>query len=116
MKTLLLVLAAAGLSGCAVYPAPVHEVYGGAGAPYVLEPPVYIQGGASYGSYGYGGYPRTYVYPRGYYRGHPGAAPRHWTRPNAHPARPGRGARDCDRDGDGVRNRHDHRPNDPGRR
>lgn len=126
MKTLLLVLAAAGLSGCAVYPAPVHEVYGGgAGAPYVLEQPVYIQGGASYGSYGYGGYPRTYVYPRGYYRGYPGAAPRHWTRPNAHPAHPGRGARDRDgipnrldrdRDGDGVRNRHDRWPNDPGRR
>lgn len=128
MKTLLLVLAAAGLSGCAVYPAPAYQSYGVAGAPYGVDQPVYIQGGASrgtYGGYGYGAYPQPYVYqqpyvyPRGYY--HPGyrafpraAPPRHWARPDARPMRPGRGAHD--RDGDGVRNRHDRRPNDPGRR
>lgn len=125
MKKLLLVFAAAaGLSGCAVYPSPGNEVYGGA-APYVVEQPVYIQGGVSYGSY-----PRPYVYPRGYYggyRGHPGFGPRHGSRPNAHPLHPGRGARDRDRDGipnrfdrdrdgDGVRNRHDRQPNNPRRR
>ena len=135
MKTLLLVLAAAGLSGCAVYPAPAYQTYGGAGAPYVVDQPVYIQGGASYGTYGshgYGAYPQPYIYPQGYY--HPGyrafpraAPPRHWARPDARPMRPGHGARDRDRDGirnrldrdrdgDGVRNRHDRRPNDPGRR
>lgn len=113
MKTLLLVLAATGLSGCAVYPAPAYEAYGGAGPPYVVQQPVYIQGGAYYGAY-----PQPYVYPRYYhpgYRAFPRAAPpRHGARPNAHPVRPGRGAHD--RDGDGVRNRHDRRPNDPGRR
>lgn len=125
MKTLLLVLAAAGLSACAVYPAPAYQGYGGAVVPYVVDQPVYIQGGASYGTYGYGVYPQPYiypqpyVYPRGYrhpgYRALPHAGPpRHGVRPNAHPVRPGRGAHD--RDGDGVRNRHDRRPNDPGRR
>ncbi|MEO7401091.1 MAG: hypothetical protein ABIV07_10050 [Polaromonas sp.] len=118
MKTLLLVLTAAGLSGCAVYPAPAYEVYGGAGPPYVVDQPVYIQGGASYAPYGYGAYPQPYVYPRYYhpgYRALPRAAPpRHGARPNAHPVRPGRGVHD--RDGDGVRNRHDRRPNDPVRR
>lgn len=116
MKTLLLLLAAAGLSGCAVYPAPAYEVYGGAGPPYVVQQqPVYIQGGA-YGTYGYGAYPQPYVYPRYYhpgYRAHPGVGPpRHGARPNAHPVRPGRGARDHE----GVRNRHERSPNDPGRR
>lgn len=114
MKKLLLVFAAAaGLSGCAVYPSPGNEVYGGA-APYVVEQPVYIQGGVSYGSY-----PRPYVYPRGYYggyRGHPGFGPRHWSRRDAQPGHPGYGGRNGDRDGDGVRNRHDRRPNNPGRR
>lgn len=122
MKTLLLLVATAGLSGCAVYPVPGNEVYGGGAAPYVIEQPVYIQGGVNYGNY-----PRPYVYPRAYYRGHPGVAPHRWPRPNAHPVRPGRGARDRDRDGipnrldrdrdgDGVRNRHDRRPDDQGRR
>ena len=120
MKTLLLVLAAAGLSGCAVYPVPAYQTYGGAGPPYVVDQPVYIQGGATYG---YGAYPQPYVYPRGYYRPdyHPGyrtlpraAPPYHGARPHARPAHPGHGAHD--RDGDGVPNRHDRRPNDPGRR
>lgn len=126
MKTLLLVLAAAGLSGCAVYPAPTYQTYGGAGPPYGVDQPVYIQGGATYGTYGYGAYPQPYVYPRGYYRPdyHPGyrtlpraAPPYHGARPHARPVRPahpGHGAHD--RDGDGVPNRHDRRPNDPGRR
>ena len=126
MKTLLLVFAAAaGLSGCAVYPSPGNEVYVGA-TPYVVEPPVYIQGGVGYGSY-----PRPYFYPRGHYggsygghygghyggyRGHPGFGPRHWSRRDAQPGHPGYGGRNGDRDGDGVRNRHDRRPNNPGRR
>jgi len=120
MKRLLLLLAAAGLSGCAVYPAPAYEPYGGvAGPPYVVEQPVYIHGG---GVYRYGGYP--YVYPRGYNRVHPGAFPRHPRGPGVHGGRPGHGRGDRDRDGipnrfdrdrdgDGVRNRHDRRPGNP---
>ena len=117
MKTLLLILATAGLSGCAVYPAPAYEVYGGAGPPYVAPPPVYIQGGA-YGTYGHGAYPQPYVYPRYYrpgYRVFPHAVPpNHGGRPNAHPVRPGHGARD--RGGDGERNRPERGQNDRGGR
>ncbi len=87
MKTLLLLLAVGGLSGCAVYPAPAndaYQVYGpGAGPPYVVEQPVnpaYIYGGVyGYGGYGYAypyGYPYPYVYPRGYNHIYPGAFPR----------------------------------------
>lgn len=117
MKTLLLLLAAAGLSGCAVYPAPAsYEVYGG-GPPYVVRQPVYIEGGVTYAPY-YGAYAQPYVYPRYYhpgYRAVPRAAPpRHGARPKAHPVRPGRGAHE--RGGDGVRKQHDRRPDDPGRR
>ena len=116
MKTLFLVLAVAGLSGCAVYPAPAYEAYGGAGPPYVVGQPVYIQGDASYGNYGnygYSGYPQPYAYPRRYYRVHPGDFPRYQPFPYAYPLRPGHGARH--RDGDGVRNRQERRPNDLGR-
>ncbi|MGH8034747.1 MAG: thrombospondin type 3 repeat-containing protein [Lysobacterales bacterium] len=117
MKTLLLVLSVAGLSGCAVYPAPAYESYG-PGPPYVVEQqPVYIQGG---GVYRYGGYP--YAYPRGYNRFHPGVFSHQ--PPIVHAPRPHPGARDQDRDGipnrldrdrdgDGVPNRWDRQPNDP---
>lgn len=113
MKTLLLVLAAVGLSGCAVYPAgPAYGPYGAVEEPaYVTAPPVYIYGS---GTYGYGGHP---AYPRGYNRGYPGAVP-------YYPQRPYYGSRDQDRDGvpnrydrdrdgDGVPNRFDRRPGNP---
>ena len=99
---------AAGLGGCAVYPATGHGAYGtyggydgygtSVGPPYVVEPaPVYIYGGGGY----YGG------------------------RAGGRPHRPGYGGRDRDgipnradrdRDGDGVPNRQDARPNNPQRR
>ncbi|MGH8856648.1 MAG: thrombospondin type 3 repeat-containing protein [Polaromonas sp.] len=112
MKTLLLVLSAAGLSGCAVYPAPAYESYGPGPAYGVEQQPVYIQGG---GVYRYGGYP--HAYPRGYNRVYPGAFPHH--PPGPHPRardqdRDGIPNRlDRDRDGDGVPNRWDRQPNDP---
>ncbi|WP_157979463.1 hypothetical protein [Rhodoferax ferrireducens] len=92
MKTLLLVLAVAGLSGCAVYPAAPYETYGPS-APYVVAPPLYIHGSVVYQN----AYPRAtpHVYPRGYYRARPGMR---------------------DRDHDGVPNRFDRRPHDPRRR
>lgn len=100
MKTLLLVLAVAGLSGCAVYPAAPYETYGPS-APYVVTPPLYIQGNLVYR---HDAHPR--VYPRGYYR------------PRSHDRdRDGIPNRvDRDRDGDGVPNRFDRRPYDPSRR
>ena len=95
MKTLLLVLAAAGLTGCAVYPAPAYDTYGAVAAPaYVVDQPVYLYGG---GVYRYGGYP--YAYPRSYYRVHPVAFPHHPPRPGVRGLRPGHGARDRGRDG-----------------
>ena len=114
MKTLLLVLCAAGLTGCAVYPAPAYESYGygeygnAAGPPLVVAPqPVYIYGGGVYRS---GAYP--YAYPRRYVGPPPprGFAP--------HVPRPGHGVRDRDRDrdGDGARNRNDRWPDHPNRR
>ena len=55
MKTLLLVLSAAGLTGCAVYPEPAYGPYGYGGygnvapAPVVVAPPpVYIYGSGVY--------------------------------------------------------------------
>ncbi|MEO7233675.1 MAG: hypothetical protein ABIW96_13530 [Polaromonas sp.] len=123
MKTLLLVLSAAGLTGCAVYPAPYYETYGGAPAPvYVDTPPVYIYGSGVYRS---DGYPRAY--PRAEHRVYPGPVILPPPRPGVHAPRPGRSARDQDgdgipdridrdRDGDGVRNRNDRRPGNPDRR
>ena len=137
MKTLLVVLCAAGLTGCAVYPDPAYDSYGGYGtistAPVVVAPqPVYIYGGGGYRSGGYPyAYPRRYVAPpplppRAYgpYWSRPGAVV---PRPNVHPQRPGYGGRDRDgdgipnrfdrdRDGDGVRNRNDRFPGNPHRR
>lgn len=107
-KLLLLLVAAAGLSGCAVYPVPAYDAYGyaDAGPVYVTPPPVVIYGSGVYRhsrpSYGP-------AHPRGY-RPHPGQGPRDRDRdgvPNY---------RDRDRDGDGVRNRHDRNPNNPYRR
>lgn len=103
MKTILLVLAAAGLSGCAVYPVPAYDTYG-AGPAYVA-PPVYLYGG---GVYRYGGYP--HAYPRGYNQPRPDHRARDLDRDGI----PNR--LDRDRDGDGVRNRSDRQPNDPRRR
>lgn len=126
MKTFLVLCAAAGLSGCAVYPAPGYDNYGyDVPAPQVIQQPVYIQGGGTiYRSDGFGGY------PRGYYRPPPpppvvivpGPRP---GRPFAHGPRPGRGQGDRDgdgipnrvdrdRDGDGVPNRVDRNPNQGG--
>jgi hypothetical protein len=109
MKTTLLVLAAAGLSGCAVYPAPAYDAYG-PGPAYVVEQPVYIGGAVQYG-----GYP--YAYPRGFYRPAPRAFAHGPPRPHLQAPRPGPGAgeRHHDRDGDGVRNRSDRRPHDRNR-
>jgi hypothetical protein len=104
MKTFLALCAAAGLSGCAVYPAPGYDNYGyDVPAPQVIQQPVYIQGGGTiYRSDGFG-----HAYPRGYNRPPPvvvvpGPPP---GRPFAHGPRPGRGQ--GDRDGDGVPNRVD---------
>ena len=127
MKTLLLVLSAAGLTGCAVYPEPAYGPYGYGGygnvapAPVVVSPPpVYIYGGGVYRS---GGYPQAH--PRRYAPPPVGVAPQR-PRPGMHGPRPWHGARDRDRDGipdradrdrdgDGVRNHHDRRPGNPNR-
>lgn len=100
MRTTLLVLAAAGLSGCAVYPLPAYAPYG-AGPLYGVEPPVYLYGG---GVYRFGGYGDPHADPRGYNQVRPDAIP-------YHPQH--RRARDRDRDGDGVPNRVDRQPHDP---
>ena len=145
MKTLLLVLSAVGLTGCAVYPTPAYEPYGYGGygdvggPPVVVAPqPVYIYGSGVYRS---GGYP--HAYPRGYVAPLPPPPPRAFfphgprpgvqgPRPNVHTPRTGPGPRqghgardrdgdgipnrlDRDRDGDGVRNRNDRRPGNPNR-
>ena len=137
MKTLLLVLSAAGLTGCAVYPEPAYGPYeyggyGGYGnvapAPVVVAPPpVYIYGS---GVYRLGGYPHAYPHryaapppPRFYVP----QGPRPGFGPGMHGPRPWQGAprvRDGDgtpsrldrhRDADGARNRHDRRPGNPNR-
>lgn len=122
MKTTLLVLAVAGLSGCAVYPVPAYPTYGG-GPPMVVEQPVYIEG--VYQRRGY-----SHDYPRGYSRPPPvvvvpAPVPRAFPHgPPPHASRHDRGHghghghadRDHDRDGDGTRDRRDRWPNDPRRR
>jgi hypothetical protein len=78
MTTTLLLLAAAALSGCAVYPAgPVHESY--PAVPYGVVQPTYIYGAAAYH---HGGYR---AYPRGYHHRPPA---------HAHVPHPGHGARE----------------------
>lgn len=89
MKTTLLVLTAATLSGCAVYPAPAYETYETPMAvPYgVVQQPTYI--------YGYGGmYPYGYrSYPRGYNRPYQQVAPAPVS-PHVHVPHPGHGVRE----------------------
>ena len=112
MKTLLLLLtAAAGLGGCAVYPGPAYEqpYYGSVGAPvypaypYAVEPPVYIQGGGVY---------RSYDAPR-YYPAPVRIVPHRPPPPVVHAVpRPGWGH--GDRDHDGIPNRFDRDRNNDG--
>ena len=98
MKTFLLLLAAASVSGCAVYPAyPVAPGYAGYGAaPAYVEQPGYRYGA---GVYGYGGYPSPHVYPSpyfysgGYRHAHPGGFSGYGSRPFLHGPRPGYGGR-----------------------
>lgn len=92
MKTFLVLCAAAGLSGCAVYPVPAYNNYGtydayeaydayghARPAPYIVQPPpTYIYGGP--GVYRWGGYPPVYLgapggYDRPYLRGRDWPAP-----------------------------------------
>jgi hypothetical protein len=91
MKTLLLVIAATGLTGCAVYPQPGYDPYYGSPVEQSYgyeQQPIYIQGGSVYGSGGYA-YPPAYAYPRGYShpRGYdyPRGHGRPWPRPDARP-------------------------------
>ena len=93
MKILLPLLAVAGLSGCAVYPAPGYETHAPGYYGAVPVPPwISIYGGASYG----------------------GARPyRSGLRDQDRDGIPNRF--DRDRDGDGVPNRSDRRPYDPRR-
>ncbi|MEO8021339.1 hypothetical protein [Polaromonas sp.] len=87
MKTTLLLLAAAALSGCAVYPsAPIYETY--SAVPYGVVQPTYIYGGAVYS---YGGYR---AYPRGYHRPAPHAAPHYAPSPDADVPHRDHGARE----------------------
>jgi hypothetical protein len=88
MNTTLLLLAAATLSGCAVYPAaPVHENY--PAVPYGVVQPTYIYGSAVYPYGGYRAYPRYYHHrPPAQVAPHPAPAP------HAHVPHPGHGARD----------------------
>jgi len=96
IKMLVLLVDAAGLSGCAVYPAP-YETYDPDPA-YVTAPPVYIYGSGTYRSSG----PRYAPAHPGNYRPHPGH----------HGPREGMRSR-RDRDRDGVPDRHDRRPGNP---
>ena len=124
MKTILTVLAVAGLSGCAVYPVPAYEQpYGGVPV-YGAPPPVYLYGS---GVYRHDRYPvappPVYVRPPPpriilqpeprpqVLVPRPGHGPGHRDRDNDRDGIPDRV--DRDRDGDGVRNRSDRRPNDP---
>lgn len=90
MKTTLLVLAAATLSGCAVYPAPAYETYEAPMVPYgVVQQPTYVYGGAYH--YGYRSYPRGYNRPHQHQHQHVAPAP---VVPQVHVPRPGHGARE----------------------
>lgn len=106
-KLLLALAAAAGLGGCAVYPAPGYGPYENAGAvygqPYAVDnSPIYINGSV--------GYQRGYAPPPGYQGGR-GYRPGYGWRDRDGDGVPNRA--DRDRDGDGVRNRRDARPNNP---
>lgn len=118
LKTLLPLLTAVGLAGCAVYPAPGYDYYGttppyGVVQPYAAGPPVYLHGSVVYQ---YDSYNAPRVYPRSYYRAHPGFIPQPPPRPHGHVPHTQPRDSDRDRDGDGVPNRADRRPDDPRRR
>lgn len=105
IKLLCVLAAAAGLSGCAVYPVPAYDNYEPAGPAYVTAPaPVYIQGSTVYRHSA-----PVYTAPPRHHR--------HWSAPGYRGHDRDRDGipnyRDRDRDGDGVRNRHDRWPNDP---
>lgn len=114
MKTLILTLAAAALTGCAVYPAgPEYGTYGVASPVYGPPgpPPVYLYGA---GVYRYGGYPSPYAYPhaypRGYYGFRHGGVPNARVHPDFHGPRHGFGGHD------GGHNRSGRQGNHQGRR
>ena len=112
MKTFLALCAVAGLTGCAVYPAPAYDTYGNAAfAPYIVEQqPAYIYGGRRV--YRSGDYPQ--VYQDGYYRRPPSVivVPQPYSQVPQLQPRPGRG--NGDRDGDGIPNRLDRDRNNDG--
>lgn len=85
MKTTLLALAAAALSGCAVYPSPAYETYESPVlVPYgVVQQPTYIYGSV-YSSHSHR------AYPRGYRQPHVAPQPVH---PQVHAPHPGHGMR-----------------------
>ena len=112
MKIFLAFCAAAGLSGCAVYPSPGYDTYGyDVPPPQVIQQPVYVYGGGGGAVYRPDGF--GYGYPRGYSRPYPPPVvvvpgqiqPRTF----GHGSRPGRGYGDRDRDG--IPNRFDRHPN-----
>jgi hypothetical protein len=114
MKLVLMLLAAAGLTGCVAYtPYGYGAPYYGS-APVVVEQPGYVYGTvvvpySSYSyPYGYRAYPRAYG-PGPAYGPRPGWGRRDQDRDGI----PNRA--DRDRDGDGVPNREDRRPNNPRR-
>jgi hypothetical protein len=106
MKTILTVLAVAGLSGCAVYPVPGYEQPYGASPVYGAPPPAVIYGS---GVYRQGGYidapPPIYVRPPPVYVRPPPPRIIVQPAPQVMVPRPGHRAHDSDRDGDGARNR-----------
>lgn len=104
MKTLVLLAVAAGLTGCAVYPAPPYDpYYGVAPAPYVVGPPVYFSGGL-YWFDAPGGF-----YPHGHGRIRPGPLGRRPPQGLGGPGRPERG-------GGGAGQRPNRPPGNPHRR
>lgn len=104
MKILLLALTAAGLTGCAVYPAPGYEqpYYGGVAAPsaYVVEQPVYLYGGGVYRADNYPRYrqPAPIIVPQR-------PPPRFGNGDRNHDGIPDRAQRNGDRNHDGVPDR-----------
>lgn len=106
MKTLVMVLAAVGLSGCAVYPAPYYETTYDP-APSYVGPPVYLQGSLYWFDY-------PDVYPRGYNRIGPRVFPHHGLRDGIRWGHGVRGGNEV-RERDGHSNRRDRLP-EPQRR
>ena len=115
MKTFVSLLAAACVSGCAVYPAypvaPGSAIYDTGAAPVYLEQPAYLYGA---GVYRYGGYsspyvyPYPYFYPRTYGYGHAGRFSGYGSRPYFHAPRPGYGGRNYPAMPHGIGQGHGH--------